>query len=95
MKYWLTRLIILVSLLSFSQTETNNTYFDLNYFGGNIALHNNDILHLITGRPDLLAFIGTFFGFLFLVLIKRHSEIKTGNSVLIIQIMALHFYFKI
>jgi hypothetical protein len=52
MKYWLTRLIILVSLLSFSQTETNNTYFDLNYFGGNIALHNNDILHLITGRPE-------------------------------------------
>ncbi|MFP4846992.1 acyloxyacyl hydrolase [Winogradskyella sp. PE311] len=52
MKYWLTRLIILVSLLSFSQTENNNTYFDFNYFGGNIALHNNDILHLITGRPE-------------------------------------------
>jgi len=40
-------------MLSFSQEEKHtNTYFDLNYFGGNIALHNNDILHLITGHPE-------------------------------------------
>ncbi|WP_400074798.1 acyloxyacyl hydrolase [Winogradskyella sp. R77965] len=53
MKYWLTRLIILTGLLSFSQEDkSSNTYFDLNYFGGNIALHNNDILHLITGHPE-------------------------------------------
>jgi hypothetical protein len=25
---------------------------DVNYFAGNIALHNNDILHLITGHPE-------------------------------------------
>lgn len=42
-----------VGLLSFSQDKTtSNSYFDLNYFGSNIALHNNDILHLITGHPE-------------------------------------------
>ena len=35
-----------------AQEEKSNVYFDLNYFGGNIALHNNDILHLITGHPE-------------------------------------------
>lgn len=53
MKYWLTSLIVLIGLLSFSQKEkSSNSYFDLNYFSGNIALHNNDILHLITGHPE-------------------------------------------
>ncbi|MDN3493876.1 acyloxyacyl hydrolase [Winogradskyella bathintestinalis] len=53
MKYWLTSLIVAVGFFSFSQEKKpTNTYFDLNYFGGNIALHNNDILHLITGHPD-------------------------------------------
>ncbi len=53
MKYWLTSLITLIGLLSFSQEEKpTNSYFDLNYFGGNIALHNNDILHLIKGHPE-------------------------------------------
>jgi len=53
MKYWLTSLIILIGLLSFSQDKTtSNSYFDFNYFGGNIALHNKDILHLITGHPE-------------------------------------------
>ncbi|WP_178990103.1 acyloxyacyl hydrolase [Winogradskyella schleiferi] len=53
MKYWLTRLVILIGLLSFAQEgKPSHTYFDLNYFGGNIALHNNDILHLITGHPE-------------------------------------------
>lgn len=28
------------------------SYLDLNYFKGNIALHNDDILHLITGHPE-------------------------------------------
>ena len=53
MKYWLTILITLIGLLSFSQEEKpTDSYFDLNYFAGNIALHNNDILHLITGHPE-------------------------------------------
>ena len=53
MKYWLTSLITLIGLLSFCQEEeSSNSYFDLNYFSGNIVLHNNDILHLITGHPE-------------------------------------------
>jgi hypothetical protein len=53
MKYWLTSFIALIGFLSFSQDkEATNSYFDLNYFGGSIALHNNDILHLITGHPE-------------------------------------------
>ncbi|MDP5082374.1 MAG: acyloxyacyl hydrolase [Winogradskyella sp.] len=53
MKYWLTSLIALIGFLSFAQDEKpSNSYFDLNYFSGNIALHNNDILHLIAGHPE-------------------------------------------
>ncbi len=53
MKYRLTSFLCLLGLILFSQ-EKNSTdsYFDLNYFSGNIALHNNDILHLITGHPE-------------------------------------------
>lgn len=45
--------LFFVSFLCFSQTEkpTSST-IDVNYFHGNIALHNNDILHLITGHPE-------------------------------------------
>jgi hypothetical protein len=57
MKYWLTSLFILIGLLSFSQEEKPSvSYFDLNYFSGNIALHNKDILHLITGHPEGFVF---------------------------------------
>ncbi|NRD21325.1 acyloxyacyl hydrolase [Winogradskyella eckloniae] len=35
-----------------AQKETNNSYIDFNYFRGNIALHNNDILHLINNHPE-------------------------------------------
>tara|TARA_R100001369_G_scaffold91899_2_gene134630 strand:+ start:388 stop:1482 length:1095 start_codon:yes stop_codon:yes gene_type:complete len=53
MKYWLSSLFTLIGLLSFSQEEkSSDSYFDLNYFSGTIALHNNDILHLITGHPE-------------------------------------------
>lgn len=38
--------------LSFSQEKAHTSYFDVNYFKGNIALHNNDILHLIKGHPE-------------------------------------------
>lgn len=38
--------------LLFSQEKQNTSYIDINYFKGNIALHNNDILHLITGHPE-------------------------------------------
>ncbi|WP_296314093.1 acyloxyacyl hydrolase [Winogradskyella sp. UBA3174] len=53
MKYWLLGFSFLISfLLSAQKRLTSDSYLDLNYFGGNIALHNNDILHLITGRPE-------------------------------------------
>ncbi|MCG0015961.1 acyloxyacyl hydrolase [Winogradskyella immobilis] len=35
-----------------SQESTTSSYLDVNYFRGNIALHNNDILGLITGHPE-------------------------------------------
>ena len=37
---------------SFSQDKTHTSYVDVNYFRGNIALHNNEILHLIKGHPE-------------------------------------------
>lgn len=53
MKYWLIGFSCLISFLSVAQQRvTSETYIDANYFGGQIALHNNDILHLITGRPE-------------------------------------------
>lgn len=37
---------------SFCQDKTHTSYVDVNYFRGNIALHNNEILHLIKGHPE-------------------------------------------
>lgn len=34
------------------EKQTSSSYIDVNYFTGNIALHNNDILHLIRGHPE-------------------------------------------
>ena len=36
----------------FSQEQRKNDFIDVNYFKGNIALHNKDVLHLIQGHPD-------------------------------------------
>ena len=53
MRQRLSYFFILYCFFGFSQVDkTSNTYFDLNYFSGNIALHNTDILHLISGRPQ-------------------------------------------
>ena len=41
-----------VSSILFSQEVKHTSYVDINYFKGNIALHNNDILHLIKGHPE-------------------------------------------
>ena len=38
--------------MSFSQEKEHTSYFDINYFKGNFALHNTDILHLIKGHPE-------------------------------------------
>ena len=48
--------LLLSSFAVYAQEKKNSTYFDFNYFAGNIALHNNDILHLIKGHPDGFVF---------------------------------------
>ncbi|WP_223548832.1 acyloxyacyl hydrolase [Aestuariivivens sp. NBU2969] len=55
------RLIVLCFLcavcrMSFSQDKAYTSFIDVNYFSGNIALHNNDILHLIQGHPEGVIF---------------------------------------
>ncbi|WP_242082529.1 acyloxyacyl hydrolase [Aestuariivivens sediminis] len=45
-------LFCVIQTLSFSQQKQFTSYIDVNYFKGNIALHNNDILHLIQGHPE-------------------------------------------
>ncbi|MEO1030214.1 MAG: acyloxyacyl hydrolase [Bacteroidota bacterium] len=57
MKYRLTSFVVLLGLILFSQEKkVTDSYFDINYFSGSIALHNNDILHLITGHPEGVIF---------------------------------------
>ena len=41
-----------MSMLVIAQDTQSDSYFDVNYFSGNIALHNDDILHLIKGHPE-------------------------------------------
>lgn len=45
-------LFLLNFCLLFSQEKANHSTIDVNYFAGNIALHNDDILHLIQGHPE-------------------------------------------
>tara|TARA_R110001583_G_scaffold18352_3_gene73008 strand:+ start:1196 stop:2275 length:1080 start_codon:yes stop_codon:yes gene_type:complete len=51
--------------LVFSQENQQSSYLDVNYFKGNIALHNNDILHLIKGHPEgvILSYNKKTFGY--------------------------------
>ncbi|WP_248722123.1 acyloxyacyl hydrolase [Seonamhaeicola sp. ML3] len=52
MRLFLIGALILFFNSSFAQDEQYSSYLDVNYFKGNIALHNSDILHLIQGRPE-------------------------------------------
>ncbi|WP_179349663.1 acyloxyacyl hydrolase [Winogradskyella pacifica] len=52
MRNLLSSILLLMSIVLYGQQEKDNTYFDLNYFAGNIALHNNSIAHLIKGHPE-------------------------------------------
>lgn len=52
MKYLLACMFCLIGFFAFSQENQESSYFDVNYFKGNIALHNDGILHLITGHPE-------------------------------------------
>ncbi|NMH87170.1 acyloxyacyl hydrolase [Flavivirga algicola] len=52
MRLFLVCIFCAVFGISFSQEKEHTSYFDINYFKGNIALHNNDISHLIKGHPE-------------------------------------------
>ncbi|MFD0989164.1 acyloxyacyl hydrolase [Mariniflexile jejuense] len=52
MKPYITYVFLMCVVFVFSQEKQHTSYFDANYFKGNIALHNNDILHLIQGHPE-------------------------------------------
>ncbi|WP_034043217.1 acyloxyacyl hydrolase [Wocania ichthyoenteri] len=52
MRLLFTCIFCAVSCVLFSQEKEHISYVDINYFKGNIALHNNDILHLIKGHPE-------------------------------------------
>ncbi|MFP2997201.1 acyloxyacyl hydrolase [Spongiivirga sp. MCCC 1A20706] len=52
MKQYLSYLFLVFTIICFAQESGTNSYFDVNYFHGNIARHNDDILHLITGHPS-------------------------------------------
>ena len=52
MKRFLFCVLCLAYSLSYAQNDAANSSFDINYFRGNIALHNNSILHLIKGHPE-------------------------------------------
>lgn len=65
MRPFVTYFFCLLCIISFSQEKENLSYLDVNYFKGNIALHNNDILHLIQGHPEgvILSWNKKTFGF--------------------------------
>jgi hypothetical protein len=47
-------LVLCIGIVStcFSQEDISETFIDVNYINGNIALHNKKILHLIQGHPS-------------------------------------------
>lgn len=65
MKFFYTCFLLFISTCVFSQSKEHSSYLDINYFKGNIALHNNDILHLIQGHPEgyILSWNKKTFGF--------------------------------
>lgn len=52
MKRFLFSVFCLIPCIVLSQEKPTNSSFDLSYFHGNIANHNDDILHLIQGHPS-------------------------------------------
>lgn len=52
MRKTLTTVVLLICTIIGAQEKKNASQLDFSYFGGNIALHNNDILHLIKGHPE-------------------------------------------
>jgi hypothetical protein len=44
--------ILGILVLNSQDNQEPQSYLDISYFKGNIALHNSDVLHLISGRPE-------------------------------------------
>lgn len=65
MKLFHTFIFCFIFFAVLAQENKNASYIDVNYFKGNIALHNTDILHLIKGRPEgyILSWNKKTFGF--------------------------------
>lgn len=65
MRYFVLSAFWLLCGVSFSQEKQSTSFVDVNYFKGNIALHNNDILHLIKGHPEgvILSYNKKTYGF--------------------------------
>jgi len=66
MKHLLSCVLCLTFFIGSSQNKpATSSTIDINYFKGNIALHNNDILHLIKGHPEgfLLSWNKKTFGY--------------------------------
>ena len=59
------------------QEIRSHLHIDLNYFKGNIALHNDDILHLINGHPEGVIISWN----------KKTFGKTTGSNAITIQIM--------
>ena len=51
-KTLLTAVVFSGIFLCSAQDITTNTFMDISYFYGNIARHNDDVAHLITGHPE-------------------------------------------
>lgn len=49
---YLTYFLYVLCVCGFAQKKHYTSYIDVNYFKGNIAEHNSDILHLIKGHPE-------------------------------------------
>ncbi|MFD0862771.1 acyloxyacyl hydrolase [Sungkyunkwania multivorans] len=56
---------MVIGFVGLSQEDPKLSYFDISYFKGNIAEHNPDISHLITGHPEgfILGWNRKTFGF--------------------------------
>jgi hypothetical protein len=52
MRKFISYLLLFCCCFLSAQEKSSNASIDINYFKGNIALHNNSILHLITGHPE-------------------------------------------
>ncbi|WP_067144723.1 acyloxyacyl hydrolase [Pseudotamlana agarivorans] len=65
MKFLYACLCCLIFSVGFSQEKKHTSTIDLSYFYGNIAEHNPDIAHLITGHPEgyMLSWNRKTFGF--------------------------------